>query len=251
MIRSNRKRRPTKKNQVRPMLKYMSRLCVGMAGVTLVLAGAWWLNQAWSVEEWTIRGVSNPLETAIDIEMNAMKTTDFIHTLPSQLRDRLLSRLPDLDDVNIVRRLPDRLEIVARERVPIVLWLNADGKVSLVDEKGVPYRMLRREEHVDLPLLRTVKLDLNDAVKLILSMKQQHDAHYEHLSELIGEGDYWRLNFERGQSWLLPHGVHNSQRMREIIVLMQQKRWRGGRWRIDARMSERWFIRESKIGGMV
>jgi len=251
MIRSNRKRRPANKTRVQHVLKRMGRMCAGVAGLMLILASAWWLNQAWSVEAWTIRGVPEYLETAIDTEMNTMKTRDFIHTWPSMLRRRLLSRLPDLDDVSIARKLPGRLEITARERVTAVLWQQPDGKVSLVDGKAVSYRALRRGEQVDLPLLRTSRSNLGDAVKLILTLKQEDDTRYEHLSELIGEGDNWRLNFDRGQSWLLPHGVNNGQRMQGLITLMRQKRWRGGRWRIDARLSTRWFIRESKIGGVV
>jgi len=251
MIRSNRKRRPTKKQRAQSMLKHIGYLCMWMTGVVLILAGGWWLNQALSVEKWTIKGVSEPLNAAIDTEINSIKTPDFIHTMPSVLRRRLLSKLPDLDGVNIVRRLPNGLEIIARERVPVVLWLRADGKVLLVDGKGLAYRALRRGEHADLPLLRLANSDLDEATRLIRSMKQQDSIHYQHLSELIGESDYWRLNFERGQSWLLPRGVNNERRMRKIIALMQQRRWRGGRWRVDARMSTRWFIRESRIGGMV
>jgi len=115
----------------------------------------------------------------------------------------------------------------------------------------VPYRALRHGEELDLPLLRTSQASLGDAVHILLAMKRESASRYEHLSELMGEGGSWRLNFERGQSWLLPVGSIGDQRMRELIVLMQQKRWRGGNWRVDARLPTRWFIRKSKMGGMV
>ena len=251
MIRSNRKRRPTKKQRAQSILKHTGRLCMRMTVVMLILAGGWWLNQAMSVERWTVRGVPEQLDAAIDAEMNSIKTPDFIHTIPFVLRRRLLSGLPDLEDVNIVRRLPDSVDIIARERIPVALWLSADGKVFLVDGAGLAYRALRRGEHADLPLLRLADTDLNAAMRLIRSIKQQDYNRYQHLSELIGGSDYWRLNFERGRSWLLPRGTDNARRMRKITALLRQKRWRGGRWRVDARMSTRWFIRESKIGGMV
>lgn len=250
MIRPNRKRRLVSRNRMKCMLNRMGRLCAGMAGLTLVLASAWWLNQALSVDVWTIRGVPEYLETEIDTELNTMKTLDFIHARPSRLRRILLARLPDLSDISIARSLPDRLEITARERIPVALWQNPDGKVSLVDGKAVPYRALRRGEQLDLPLLRTFRSDLGEAVNLLLAVKPANAGRYAHLSELISEGDSWRFNFERGRSWLLPRGA-GSQRIQDLIALMQQKRWRGGDWRIDARLPTRWFIRKSKIGGVV
>jgi len=251
MIRPNRKRRQAKRTRVKSAFRRMGRLCAAMAGLTLVLAGGWWLNRALSVDVWTVHGVPGYLETAIDTEMSAMKSLDFIHAWPSRLRMKLLARLPDLEDVSIARSLPDRLEITARERMPIALWRNPDGNVLLVDGNALPYRALHRGEQLDLPLLRMPQSDLGEAVSLVLAMKRENKDRYVHLSELIGEGMSWRLNFEQGQSWLLPGGNAGRQRMRGLIALMQQKRWRGESWRIDARLPTRWFVRKSKMRGVV
>jgi len=233
-------------------LKRMVRLCVGVAGLASIAGSGWWLNQTLSVDAWTIRGVPKSMKIAIDTQLNAMKTLDFVHTWPSLLRRELLARLPDLADVEITRSLPDRLEITAQERVPVALWRSPDGKVSLVDENAVPYRALRRGEELDLPLIRTARSALGDGVKLLLAVKRGNVNRYAHLSELIDEGAGWRMDFERGRSWLLPPGIVSStRRIHGIIALMRQKRWRGGNWRVDARLPGRWFIRESKIGGVV
>jgi len=251
VIRPNRKRRQTRRSRMKHTLKRMGHLCAVVAGLTLILTSAYWLNQALSVEAWTIRGVPENLETAINTEINAMQTRDFIHARPSILRHTLLARLPDLADVSIARRLPDSLEITARERVPVALWQSQAGKVSLVDGRAVAYRGLRHGEQLDLPLLRMPQTNLGDAVNILLAMKRKNAGRYEHLSELIGEGSSWRFNFEQGQSWLLPNGNASGQRMQDLIVLMRQKRWRGENWRIDARLPTRWFIRKSKMGGVV
>lgn len=246
MIRHNRKRRVTTGIRMKYVLKRMGHVCAGVAGVAFILASGWWLNQAWSVDAWTIRGVPPYLKTAIDTELSTMKTLDFIHAWPSRLHRELMARLPDLADVEIARSLPDRLTIIARERVPVALWQSPDGKVLLVDGQAVPYRALRRGEPLDLPLVRAARSDLGDAMKLLLAVKRGNGNRYANLSELIHEGNDWRFNFERGQSWLLPHG-DDGQRIRDVIALMQQKRWRGGSWRIDARLPARWFIRASKM----
>lgn len=250
MIRRNRKHRVATGSRMKHALKRMGRLCAGAAGLALILAGGWWLNQAWSVDVWTIRGVPPYLKTAINTELGTMKTLDFIHAWPSRLRRELLDRLPDLADVEIARRLPDRMTIVARARVPIALWQDPDGQVSLVDGNAVPYRVLRRGEQLDLPLIRAARSDLGDAMKLLLAVKQGNGNRYANLSELISEDNDWRFNFDRGQSWLLPRG-NDARRIRDVIALMQQKRWRGGSWHVDARLPTRWFIREAKIGGVV
>jgi len=252
MIRYNRKRRRTAgANRMKHVLKGMGRLIAGTAGLAFILAGGWWLNQAWSVDVWTIRGVPAYLKKEIDTELSAMKTLDFIHAWPFRLRRELLTRLPDLEDVEIARRLPDRLEVTATQRTPVALWRKRDGKVSLVDGNAVPYRVLRRGEELDLPLIRAPRSGLDTAVKLLLTVQQENSYRYTHLSELIDEGTSWRINFDRGQSWLLPVGINSARRIRGLIALMRQKRWRGGNWRIDARLPARWFIRKSKIGGVV
>lgn len=250
-IRVNRKRRAARKVRMKNIARRMGHLGLGIGAMALLAGGGWWLNQALSVRIWSVRGVPEQLETAIDQTLTAMQPLDFVHARPARLRRLLLARLPDLADANIARRLPDRLDITASKRIPVAVWQSGGGRIFLVDGRAAPYRKLRKGEHPDLPLLRMSEPDLKEAVRLLLTLKQQNSEGYAHLSEWISEGRAWRLNFERGQSWLLPHNNDAGQRLTGLFALMQKKRWHGGDWRIDARLSGRWFVRKSKPGGVI
>jgi len=229
-------------------------LLKGLTALTvacLLLASGWWLNQALTVKSWQVHGVSEALETAIDKQLGGMQPLDLVHAWPSLLRARLLASLPDLAEVNIARHLPDRLEIGATMRMPVALWRDSSGTVQLVDGKGTAYRPLKPGEGLDLPLLRVPADAVSESVSLMLRLKQMDDARYAQLSEWIGEQDCWTLNFDRGRSWLLPRGELAAVRIGQVMSLMQDRRWKDGDWRVDVRASTRWFIRKSKLGGMV
>lgn len=225
---------------------------VAVASVAgLLLAAGWWLNQALTVQSWQIHGVPEQLETAIDRQLGEMRPLDLVHAWPSVLRARLLGSLPDLAEVNIARHLPDRLEISATMRMPVALWSDTSGTVQLVDGKGTAYRPLKAGEGVDLPVLRVPAEEVAESVALMLRLRQMDEARYARLSEWIGEPDGWKLNFDRGRCWLLPRGELAAGRIGQVVALMRDARWKDGDWRVDGRASTRWFIRKSKLGGMV
>jgi len=252
MIRSNRRRKPGRKAaSVRRIMRGLLQGLALSALASLMVTGGWWLNRALTVQTWQIHGVPEILEVAIEKELKGQEPLDLVHAWPSRLRIHLLGAIPDLAEVNIVRQLPDRLEISATMRMPVGLWRNSKGTVQLVDGQGLAYRPLKAGEMLDLPLLRVSAEELGESVALMLKLKQEDETRYARLSEWIGEGDAWKLNFERGRSWLLPRGSLAGDRMEQVIALMQGPRWKNGDWRIDVRADNRWFIRKSKLGGMV
>jgi len=253
MSRQNARRKPV--HSMRPVMQRLwgwTLPCAVVLGISGALAaGGWWMNQALTVHAWQIRGVPEALEVAIEKELQASEPLDLVHAWPSLLRARLLARLPDLAEVNIARELPDRLLINATRRMPVALWRNPQGVVLLVDGRALAYRELAAGEMADLPLLRVSSASLERSVAMLLRLRQEDVGRYAQLSEWIEEHDGWRLNFERGNCWLLPEGAAAAPRMQKLIALMRQPRWQKGNWRIDVRADTRWFIRKSKLGGMV
>ncbi|RMD61068.1 MAG: hypothetical protein D6824_08480 [Planctomycetota bacterium] len=162
----------------------------------------------------------------------------------------MLAALPDLADVEITRRLPDRLEIRGVPRRPVALWRASDG-VMLVDGRGTPYRRLGRGEAADLPLVRAPRERLDEAVRLMRGLRRLDARRLKRLSEVIAETDGWRLDFSRGEAWLLPAGPAVERRIRRILALLETRRWRRDAWQVDARQADRWFIRKSRLGGVV
>jgi len=252
MSRSNRRRKPARKGvALRSILRSVGRGLAALSVAGVMFAAGWWLNQALTVQTWQIHGVSEPLEIAMEEKLKELQPLDLMHAWPSHLRTQLLNSLPDLAEVNIARHLPDKLEINATMRMPIALWRNGRGPVQLVDGLGVAYRPLKAGETLDLPFLRVPSDELDEAMVLLLKLKQMDVSRYTQLSEWVSETGGWKLNFERGRCWLLPHGELAGERMKQVLALMRDDRWKHGDWRIDVRADTRWFIRKSKLGGMV
>lgn len=252
MSRSNRRRKPARRATVsRNLLRSAGRGLAAMSLVGLMLVSGWWLNQALMVKSWQIHGLSEPLEISMEEKLKDLQPLDLLHAWPSRLRTQLLNSMPDLAEVNIARRLPDRLEITATMRMPVALWRNGQGSVQLVDGLGVAYRPLKAGEMLDLPFMRVSAGELDESVSLLLKLKQMDISRYTQLSEWVGETDGWKLNFERGRCWLLPHDARAAERMEQVLAMMRDDRWKHGNWRIDVRADTRWFIRKSKLGGMI
>jgi len=175
---------------------------------------------------------------------------DFIHSRPATVRHHLLAALPDLAEVRVARRLPDTLIISVRKRQPIALWAKA-GEIYLVDTGGEPYRQLQSSEELDLPLLRMPEELLVESSMLIAALAKKAEPGLQHLSECIGGDMGWQLYFDGGQRWLLPRNRKTEQVIDRLSRLMSASRWRTGRWWVDARFTQRWFIRRSQRGGII
>ncbi|MFQ5581234.1 MAG: cell division protein FtsQ/DivIB [Mariprofundaceae bacterium] len=253
MSRTNLRRPPAKPK--RKLWNMWRKHTIWLSGVTaiLILAGGtgFWLNRELSVTHWDI---SAPAELIRPIEQQliAMPKLDFLHSRPASVRTALMQSIPDIAEVHVKRILPDALYIQAHARVPIALWQDEDGAIRLVDRHGHAYRETRFGEIHDLPVLRLPQQYLAKASALLITLRQQDAGRYAHISELASTHDSWKLYFERGQYWMIPHTAEAmQQRVKNLIALLSQPRWRNKKWRVDARMETRWFIRPAKQEGVI
>lgn len=218
-----------------------------MAGV--MTTSAVWLNQKWSVESWEIKGDAL-LKSAIEAQLQAMPNRDFLSTRPDFLREQWLQRIPDLADVRITRILPDRLRIQADARVPVALWQDGQSRLHLFDSHGNVYRLLKKGESPDLPLLRIPEDKLDAARAMMVALEQSEVQKQSDLSEIRAGSRHWKIYFSRGVKWLIPQGDEGPM-IERIKSLLQQPRWRHRFWRVDARLASRWFIRPAGHGGVI
>jgi cell division septal protein FtsQ len=237
MSRSNQRRiRPEEIHAAR--LRFRRRLArVLMFSVMLlaVLSAGWWLNQSMSVRHWKID--ADPiLKQAINEQLESMPSHDFLHTQPFLLRQQWLARIPDLAEVQVSRILPDSLHIQAQPRVPMALWQDENNDIHLLDDHAVAYRLLRKGESPDLPLLRMDAGNLASAFRLLLSLQQHVAAKTATLSEIRASGRNWQIYFSRGESWLLPQGREVSV-IRRIAGILKKPRWQHRNWRNHAGLS--------------
>lgn len=252
MSRQNQRRiRDEVRRQQHAMIRH--RLAV-VTMTLLVLAatggGLWSLNRMLGISQWQVTAESG-LKQQIDAALTDMGDLDFWHSQPSLLRRQLKQQLPDIAEIRIQRRLPDTLVIEASSRIPVALWQRPDGHIWLVDGQGKAYRPMKRDEAFNLPLLRMPQNKVAGASRLLAEMAQDYPARLAQLSELIAEGEGWKLNLTHGQQWRLPFGQPAMRQMARLQTLLQQPRWRTGFWRVNTRLGSRWFLRPAGQQGVI
>ena len=253
LVRSNKRRE-------QPVLKSPSSLRLGrhiwvvvlglLLFTMLSVAGLRALNQSLAVESWEI-DASPLVQTHVNHALEQMESLDFLNSRPSLLRQKLLKEVPDLADVYIQRQLPNALSIHVVLRQAVALWQNDAGVLYLVDDKGEAYRPRVQGESIDLPVLRMPQKKLHAAIILLLALKKKSPEWFANSSEILAEDAGWRLNFSKGQQWLLPFGekaVHNTALLSRIV---QNVPWNTKVWRVDTRWGNRWFFRPARHEGVV
>ncbi len=226
---------------VKPMLQG-----IGVsAAVVLAGFGMWKLNEKLSISYWDIEAASH-IQPQIEAYLAKQQDLDFWHTRADILHDELLVEVPDIQALEVQRILPDGLLVKAKARTPMALWKDEQNQqVMLVDEHGVVYRALERGEASDLPLLRVQADELFHATQLLLALNKYDVRKLMQLSEVVVADSGWHLNFSKGEQWKInPNNL--EQHVTQIINVLGLPRWAKGHWRIDARISERWFIRPAK-----
>lgn len=220
--------------------------------VALSLYGALqWFNHLLRIQSWEIYCSDSVVAQSIENDLQQMKSLNFIRGTPFLLRQVLLDDIAALRDIRIVRKLPGSLYIEAVARVPVALWKKSLD-VFLVDKEGFAYRRLLRGENFSLPLLRVDESELIEVSRLLLVLKDKAPDYYDSLSECrsLFDGSL-KLFFTQRQAWLLPRGEQAHSHLAKLVALLQNRRWRDGNWKVDARQENRWFIRQAQYGGVI
>ncbi|GAV19528.1 cell division protein FtsQ [Mariprofundus micogutta] len=250
-MRNNQRRTDPAKQNARRMLN-LKRLGEVFAMIAIAGAGlttGWWMNDKMSVTQWQVEG-EPVLQQAIRSKLEAMPVKDFISTRPDMLSAQWLNEMPDLARVDVSRVLPNSLHVRAHARVPVALWQNAKSQLFLFDESGLAYRMLNKGESPDLPLLRVDEQQLAAAHQLLAALQQQDVMSLNSISEVRAGSSYWQVYFSKGVTWTLPFGAESTA-IKQLASLLKQPRWTNRNWQVDARSSDRWFIRPAKHGGVI
>jgi cell division septal protein FtsQ len=212
------------------------------------------LNRTLSISEWKVEVVEplpSSLHGAINQSLASIQAYDFWSTRPAVIRSQLLQALPDLEDIQIQRKLPASLHLHAVARTPVALWKKQEGNIYLVDKHGIPYRQLSANESADFPILRVGESDIVEVVALLQRLRVADPKRFSHISELFTNNSSWKINFDQGQQWMISRNVNLSDTITRVVALLEKPRWRSGHWRVDTRMKRRWFIRPTKHEGVI
>ena len=249
-VRRKKKVQPVKRRVT--WLKPFKVLAVAASVVGVVGFVAVKLNQDMTVTHWEIDAPAH-IKQPITAYFAHKTVFDFWHTRAAVIQHDLIATIPDIQDIEVSRILPDGLLVKATARQPMALWEDvgakvhkkADKKVMLIDEKGVAYRPILRGENLDLPLFRLASNHLQTAVQVLHHLRSHMPQRVQTLSEVIVERQDWRLNFARGEQWQLNQDSLQDD-LPKVLNILNQPRWASGHWRMDARIPERWFIRPAK-----
>nr|WP_235915919.1 cell division protein FtsQ/DivIB [Thalassovita mangrovi] len=132
---------------------------------------------------------------------------------------RTIADLPAVKDVSIRVRPGGVLQVDVVERVPAILWRDADG-LALLDEHGFYVGQAgARADHADLPLVAGEGADR--AVPEALWLYRAAGPLRDRLRGLVRIGDRrWDLVLDRGQRILLPED-RAVQALERVIALHQ------------------------------
>jgi len=243
---NTRRPQPSQNKKLKPVLKLFASGMVISMGLWAMGYAAMHFNQKLSVTHWSVEADSE-LQIKIEQFLEAQTVLDFWNTRAAVMQSTLLTQIPDIKTLEVIRILPYGLRIKATSRSAVALWESKSGvpQVMLVDADAVAYRPLNRGENVDLPLLRLNQHELAQAMALLHTLRQQDANKLAHLSELIVIDQQWRLNFSYGEQWLFQQ-EKIEQDLKQVVAILGQPRWLNNYWRMDARMPQRWFIRPAK-----
>jgi len=226
--------------------RWAMRACV----VGLVCGGILGLDTALAVKGWRIEGVDPAIRQQAEAVLHDMRPLGLFSMTPARVCARLLAAAPDIAACQGRRQLPDRLLLTLGPTHPVAMWENGDA-LMLVDASGQAYRQMSQAESLDLPLLRASREDLPLAAEILRALRQPGDAWLPQLSECIASDTSWKLLFGGQQRWLLPKGRGAIHKVAELASMLEQGRWQAGAWLVDARLDQRWFIRQTRSGGVI
>ena len=178
---------------------------------------------------------------ALDQKSMAMPLVDV-----ATIRQKLLG-YAWVKDARVSRRLPDTLVIDIVERQPAALWQDAE-KLSLIDSDGVVLDKVKVSDMPDLPLLvgpgaNAHSGQLNQLLAAVPSLKPQLES-----AKWIG-GRRWDLNFQSGETVVLPEGDEDAQKALAKFAKLDKSAGLLGRGikRFDLRIPGKMIVRLPQV----
>jgi cell division protein FtsQ len=139
---------------------------------------------------------------ALDQQSLAMPLVDL-----AAVRARLL-QYPWIEDARVSRRLPNTLVINIVEREPAAIWQH-QGRLVLIDPKGVQLEPVSREAMPELPLLIGESANLQEGARRRLM--DAAPALKPLVKAAIWVGNRrWDLVFDTGERLMLPEGEQEA-----------------------------------------
>jgi len=126
-------------------------LMLGLAGAGIYGISQWLCRTPFfTVTGVTINGCSRVSEETI-LKLSGVKPDSNLLALDLNQMAQTIEKHPWIESASISKKLPDRLEIVVRERVPVAM-INLDT-LYLIDGSGVIFKKISKDDRFDLPVI--------------------------------------------------------------------------------------------------
>lgn len=129
-------------------------MLVGLAGAGIYGVSQWLCKSPFfTVTGVTINGCSRVSEETV-LKLSGVKPDSNLLALDLDQMAETIEKHPWIESASISKKLPDRLEIVVRERVPVAM-INLDA-LYLIDASGAVFKKISSNEQFDLPVITGV-----------------------------------------------------------------------------------------------
>ena len=200
-----------------------------------------------SLKNVRIRGVSQLTDGEIMRRAYPFLKESIFATEVDKMKDAVLSH-PFVRDVSITRLYPFSLVIEVREKRASALWVNPAGSIQVLDENGVPFRELGREDTKSMFVIHAnEQAEAKSTFSKVDGWIRDGIVRREAISEVINnEGSITLVNLGEGVEIILGKEDQRARLKRATQVLEDVRKW-GLRIRcIDARFDKGAIIKERK-----
>jgi cell division protein FtsQ len=223
--------------------------CAATIGTFIVADGPAWLGAqaasataraGFSLNKVVIHGMnytsSLDVHTALGAEQGAILFADL-----DSIRSRV-KNIPWVAEASVQRKLPDRLEIRIKERVPFAIWQRR-GQLDVIDRAGVPLTRARLDRFGALPIVVGDNAQKN-AAKLFDTLAQTENLRGQLDSAVWVGNRRWNIRFRSGEVLMLPEGEKLQKSAISAFSQLQSGYHLLGRGEahFDMRLGDRLFV---------
>jgi len=218
---------------------------VMLTGVILIFAFNFTINApCFRIRETVVRGCREVTEKEV-LLLSAVKSSQGLLALNEEAVMRRIKANPWIKSVSIGRELPDRLVLQIQERSAAAV-IRQDANLYLIDEEGVIFKKLGKNDEVDLPVLTGLynqgKLNesLLKSAKGLLSelSKSKSFPTLDNVSEIQGnEVSGLSVFTDNGMLLVLGFDRYGAKlhRLPPILEDLERRQLKGGVLHIDLR----------------
>jgi cell division protein FtsQ len=146
----------------------------------------------------------------------------------------------------VIRKLPDRLEVLIVERKPFAIWQHR-GRLAIIDEQGLELTGQGVDRFTDLPLV-VGEGAANHANQVFADMSVVPGLRHRVDSVVWVGNRRWDVRFKTGEILMLPEGRQQQQSALKAFAELQNgyQLLGRGKARFDMRLGDRMFVARSE-----